>query len=212
MNKFLITIARRFGLTDSHCDELKHYFGKRFTSVVCNVEPHKTGLWHMHAYVECKVSRAAVRNHLVKFLEKDLGIEVGPKTCNVKKADDGARQYVVKDVTADEPVTLCQGWSIEGLLEERRQALKKLSRKEVMGNWKVISQDEAVPLLLKFALSSQIAVTDRTSFKQLCIAMMREKFSFSRLKMSSVYAEVMVQLGDDRLADDWLEMQLCGMR
>ncbi len=211
MNKFLITITRRGGLTDEHCASLREYFQSRFDKVVVNVEPHKSGLWHIHAYAECGVTRGAVRKHLAHHLGS-LGIDSGAKALNVKTADTGARQYVVKEVTSDRPVTLCRGWSIETLLAERREALKKLSRKEVMGNWKVISQDEAVPLMLAFAKSSQLAVTDKQSFIDLGKAMMKEKYSFSRLKMSCVYGEVMIQLGNDHAAQDWFEMQLIGQR
>lgn len=211
MNKFLITIALKGGISGDHCVLLKDYFDKRFDAVVVNVETHKSGLYHLHGYVETKVTRAAVRNHLSKYL-KDVGHTVGPKTLNVKSADAGARQYVVKDVTEDQPVTLCKGWSIESLLAERREALKKLSRKEVMGNWKVIGQDEAVPLMLKFAASHSMIITDKHSFIKLGIEMMREKYDFSRVKMSALYAQVMVQMGDDHAAEDWFENQLIGLR
>lgn len=207
MNKYLITITNRGGLSDEHLVSLKHYFEGRFDRVVMNVEAHKSGLFHVHAYAETKVTRAAVRNHVAKHL-KSIGMDVGAKTLNVKAADVGARQYVVKEVTEEKPVTLCKHWSIEGLLEERRQALKKLSRKEVMGTWKVIGQDEAVPLMLKFAASHSIAITDKNSFIALGVQMMKEKFDFSRVKMSVCYVQVMVQMGDNRAAVDWFETQL----
>ncbi len=211
MNKFLVTITRSGGLSESHCSDLKLYFNSRFDSVVVNLENHKSGLTHLHAYCETEVSRAAVRNHLAKQL-KILGIDSGAKALNVKQADSGARQYVVKEVTAESPVTLCKGWSISDLLAERRAALKKLSRKDIMGNWKVIGQDEAVPMMLRFAQSHSIAVTDKTSFIQLGIAMMKEKFDFSRVKMGALYAQVMVHMGDDHAAEDWFENQLIGLR
>ncbi len=211
MNRYLITIARRGGLTEEHNASLKHYFATRFSSVVANVEAHKSGLWHIHAYAETKVTRAAVRNHLSKHLQT-IGIEVGAKTLNVKSADVGARQYVVKEVTDENPPLLCQGWSLESLLAERREALKKLSRKEIMGTWKVIGQDEAVPLMLKFAQSHSMAITDKTSFIALGIEMMKEKFDFSRVKMGALYAQVMVQMGDNHAAEDWFENQLIGLR
>ncbi len=206
-NKFLITIATRGGLTDEQLVSLQAYFEGRFEKVVVNVEAHKSGLLHVHAYAETKVTRAAVRQHVAKHL-KSLGVDVGSKTLNVKTADVGARQYVVKEVTDESPVTLCKGWSIEQLLEERRQALKKLSRKEVMGTWKVIGQDEAVPLMLKFAASHSIVITDKNSFIALGVQMMKEKFDFSRVKMSVCYVQVMVQMGDNRAAVDWFESQL----
>lgn len=209
--RYLITITRAGGLTQDHVDSLKHYFASRFTSVVVNVEAHKSGLWHMHAYAETKVTRSAVRTHLSRHL-LTIGVDSGAKALNVKCADVGARQYVVKEVTEDKPVTMCQGWSIEQLLAERREALKKLSRKEIMGTYKVVTQDEAVPLMLKFAKSHSIAVTDKTSFIQLGKAMMKAKFSFSRVKVQSLYAEVMIQLGDEHPAEDWWENALIGMR
>lgn len=211
MNKFLITIAMKGGIPADHIVLLKDYFDKRFVKVVVNVEPHKSGLMHIHAYVESAVTRGANRQHLAKFLT-NLGHEVGPRTLNVKQADSNVRQYVVKEVTGDRPVTLCKGWSIDTLLAERREALKKLKKKDIMGNWKVIGQDEAIPLMLKFAASHSIAITDQNSFIQLGVAMMKEKYDFSRVKMQALYAQVMVQMGDDRAAVDWFEMQLCGLR
>ncbi len=211
MLHYLITIATQNGLTDEQLCDLKIYFSQRFKRVVMNVEPHKSGTLHCHAFSETLVQRAGVRAHIARFLV-GLGIVVGPKTLKVQQADLNARQYVVKDVTPEKPVTLCQGWSIEDLLEERRQAIKKLSRKEIMGNWKVITQDEAIPLMLKFAASHTIAITDKHSFIQLGIAMMKEKFDFSRVKLPALYAQVMVQMGDNHAADDWFENQLIGLR
>ena len=210
MQRYLITLTRRGGLTDEMLTNIELYFKERFTKVVLNVEAHKSGLLHLHAYAETQVTRAAIRNHLAKYL-RSIGIDTGAKALNVKSADQGARQYVVKEVTVDNPVTLCQGWSIETLLAERREALKKLSRKEVLGNWKVISQDEAIPLMIKFAASHSIAITDKSSFIELGIAMMEEKYDFSRVKMSALYAQVMVQMGSKSAARDWFEYQLVGL-
>ncbi len=211
MEKYLVTITRSGGLTDEHCSILKDYFDKRFQKVVMNVETHKSGLFHLHAYCESALKRPTIRNHLVRFMTAN-GLDAGAKALNVKQADSGARQYVVKDVTGDQPVALLKGWSIGQLLEERREALKKLSRKEIMGNWKVLSQDEAVPMMLRFAKNSSLAVTDKHSFIQLGIAMQKAKYSFAKVKRAVLYAEVMVQLGVNGPSEDDWENQLIGMR
>ncbi len=212
MLSYFITITRRGGLTSAHLDSLVGYFEHRFEKVVVNVEAHKTGLLHLHAFAESTLkSPGAVRKHIVRHLET-IGIEVGPKTCVVKAADNGARSYVIKEVTDDKPVTVCKGWSIASLLEERQRSLKKMTIKQAKGSDKVLSQDEVVPMILQFSQSSQDPIHDKESFKDCIKSMVAMGFSFSRVKMAVTYAEVMCRCNDDRALDDWLEMQLTGMR
>ncbi len=212
MLRYFITITRSGGLTTAHLDSLTDYFQKRFEKVVMNVEPHKSGDLHLHAYCESKVkSVCSVRKHVVRFLET-LHIDIGPRTCVVKKADLGVVNYVIKEVSDEKPVTLCQGWSIESLLENRRLALKDLSSKKIRGTHRTISNDDAVPLIIKFAKDTNTTITDKESFKDVIKHMVREGWSIARLKIGVVYAEVMTVCGDDHALDDYLEMQMCGLR
>ena len=212
MLSYFITITRRGGLTATHLESLIGYFEHRFDKVVVNVEAHKSGLLHLHAFAESKIQSAgAVRKHIVRHLES-IGIDVGPKTCVVKSADLGARSYVVKEVTDDKPVDLCKGWSIASLLEERRRSLKTQTVKQGKGTDKVLSQDEVVPIILQFANSSSNPIVDKESFMDTIQEMVEMGFSFSRVKMGVTYAEVMCRSGDSHALRDWLEMQLTGMR
>jgi len=212
MNKFLMTINRKNGLTDEHIDRLTHYFVTRFTHVVVNSEPCKSGLIHLHAFGESLLTRPSIRAHLVRFLKNELEFEITKNLLKVQDADNGARSYVVKAVTDDKPVTAIQGWSIADLLKERQESLKKLKVQEAKGTDKVVSGDEAVPLILKFAVSSAEGLTDKHSFKRVIKDMVKMGFSFSKVKMQIVYAECMCRVGDEGPLDDWLEMQLCGLR
>ncbi len=209
--KYFITITKSGGLTDLLIGQIREYLAARFTQVVMNVEPHKTGLLHLHAFCVSEVKKScSIRKHLVRFLEAHQ-MEVGPNTVNVKVADDNVANYVIKEVTGEKPVTLCQGWKIEDLLQKRQEALKKLSVKSAKGSDKVVTQDEAVPLILRFAKNDGTTLTDKESFKSVIKSMVRMGFSFSRIKMASTYAEVMCRCGDDRALDDLLDMQLMGM-
>jgi len=211
MNKYFVTIAKSGGINHQLQIDLRLYFASKYDHVVLNFESHKSGLIHLHAVVESSVkSSGAVRKPLVRFLES-LEVEVGPKTVVVKSANDGALSYVIKEVSEDSPVTLCQGWSIADLVRKRQEALKRLSRQQILGNDKVVCQDEAVPLIIKFAKGSATPITDKTSFIAIIKEMTRMGFSFSRVKKQDVYAEVMCRLGDDRAVDDLWEMALCGL-
>lgn len=209
--KYFITIARRGGLTDEMICKITKYLEARFTQVVMNVEPHKTGLLHLHAFAHSPVkTSSAIRNHFKRFLE-GINLEIGKNTLNVKVADDNVINYVVKEVTEKSPVTLCKGWSIADLLEKRQIALKKLSIKSAKGTDKVLSQDEVVPMIIRFAKNDGTSLDSKESFKSIVKKMVRLGFSFSRCKMASTYAEVMCRCGDDRALDDLLDMQLIGL-
>lgn len=213
MPHFLFTLTRSGGLTPEHLEKTKAWFSSEYKLVVMNVEAHKSGLLHLHAYVEspCK-NGGSLHKKFTRFLVAECGFVMSPKTLKIQLAkDDGARDYVLKEVTAEKPVTLCQGWAIGELLKMRQANLKKLKPKTLQGDDRVINQCEAVPLILRFAKDEVSPITDKYSFKVVCIAMMRAGYSFSRLKMAITYAEVMVRVGDDRAADDWLDMQLTGM-
>ncbi len=211
LNKYFITIARPGGLSDEMICKITSYLEDRFTQVVMNVEPHKTGLLHLHAYALSPVkTSSAIRNHFKRFL-LSIKVEVGTNTLNVKSADENVVSYVIKEVTETKPVTLCKGWKISDLLEKRQIALKKLSIKSAKGTDKVLSQDEVVPLIIRYAKNAGTTLTDKESFKSVIKSMVRLGFSFSRIKMASTYAEVMCRCGDDRALDDLLDMQLIGL-
>jgi len=213
MNFYLITITRQGGLTAEHVDLIQSWFASEYEHVVMNAEPHKSGLLHVHAYVASKVKQGCTINKkLTRFLVSKCGFVMTKNTLKVQAAPTtGACNYVVKEVTADKPVTLCQGWAIADLLQARQADLKKLKVKAVQGTDRMISQDEAVNLIVMFARDEANPIVDKHSFKLVVIAMMRMGYSFARLKMAITYAEVMVRCGDDRAADDWLDMQLGGM-
>ncbi len=213
MPNYLITITRAGGLTDEQQVLLTHHFAKTYQYVVLNYEAHKSGLIHVHATVEAKCAKTwGVRKPLVRFLEK-IGIEVGPKTLIIRLAhDDGALTYVVKEVTDLKPVTLCQGWKIEDLLEKRKEALKKLTKVQILGNDKIVGQDEAVPLIIKFARTTRMPITDKHSFIEVMKVMCKAGFGFSRVKKKDTYAEVLCRLGSDAQLEDLWECELIGLR
>lgn len=207
---YLSTIARQGGLTTAHLEALTDHFDV-YQKCVVVAESHKSGLKHLHAFTESDhKTRAGVRNKLVRFC-KTIPIEVGPKTVNVKDADVGARSYVMKDVTEAKPPLLLKGWTLASLLQERQLALKKMTVKQAKGDDKVLAQDEVVPLIISFSKSST-PITDKNSFIDTVIAMVKMGYSFSRIKMQATYAEVMCRLGDERAERDLWEMALVGMR
>ncbi len=210
---YLLTITKSGGLTTAEIQKICDWFAGEYEKVVLNVEPHKSGLLHLHAYVQspCKVG-GSLHKKLTRFLVAEVGFVMSPRTLKVQAAKDaGACDYVLKDVTAEKPITLCKGWAISELLKNRQLRLKKLTPKNLQGDDRVINQCEVVPLILRFAKDETTTITDKHSFKLVVIAMMRQGYSFSRIKMAVTYAEVMVRVGDDRAADDWLDMQLTGM-
>ncbi len=206
--KYLITLAMSGGLTELLIRQIREYLAARFTQVVMNTEPHKSGLLHLHAFAYSEVaSSSAIRKHMQRFLIAH-DVVVGPKTLNVKVADDNAANYVIKEVSDEKPVTLCQGWQIKDLLQKRLEAVKKLSKVSAQGSDKVVTQDEAVPLIIRYAKTANMTLTDKASFKDVIKEMVRMGFSFSHIRMNSTYAEVMCRCGDDRALDDLLDMQL----
>jgi len=211
MNKFLITINRKDGLTPDHLERLTHYMKGRFPAVVVTQEPCKSGMIHLHAFGESKLTRAAIRNHLARHCEKELKFILTPNLIKVQKADNGARSYVIKGVTDTKPPLACKGWRIEDLLLERQESLKKLNIADVKGKDKIVHGDEAVPLIIKFAQSSKFPITDKHSFIEIVMDMKAMGFTFYKVKMQSVYGEVMARCGNKQPGRDLLEMQLCGM-
>ncbi len=213
MPNYMFTLTRSGGLTQEQLEKIKSWFSKEYQNVVLNVESHKSGLLHLHAFVEsdCK-NGGSLHKKLTRYLISECGFEMHKRSLNVKAADEGGRNYVIKDVSVEKPVSLCQGWSIAELLKSRQEALKKLTTVQLKGSDRMICQDEAVPLIIRFAKDEAVPLTDKESFKHVCKSMCRQGYSFARLKMACVYSEVMCRVGDDHAFDDWLENQLMGLR
>ena len=211
MNQYMLTITRDVGLTRDQTEKLRDWFDKNYQMVLFTIEPHKSGLMHAHAVVRSDVkSGGSIHKKLTRFLLGHCGMQPAKNMLKVQSADDGALAYVVKDVTPTHPALICRGWDLADLLKCRQASLKKISQK-VKGDYYVLGQAEAVPMILEFAKSDAIPITDWHSYKQVCKAMMRMGYSFSRLKFAITYAEIMCILGDDRAIDDWMDMQMTGM-
>jgi len=209
MNRYLITINSKDGLTSKHLELLNDYVTARFVRVVANDEKCKSGAVHYHAHGESKLTRSGIRNHLARYLENVLKLTLTPNLLKVQKSDGGDRQYVVKEVTDEKPVLVCKGWSILELLKERQLALKKLKEKVLTKESRAVSPDEAVDLIIKFSQSSETALTDKHSFKRIIMDMGKMGFRFHRIKIPIVYAECMNVLGSESAYESWLDMQLC---
>lgn len=212
LNKYLITINSRNGLSEVQVELLNAYMKSRFVCVVANTEKCKSGAVHYHAHGESQITRAGVRNHLARWIENVLKIEMTTNLLKVQSSDAGSRQYIVKEVTDEKPVQVCQGWSILDLLKERQLALKTIKVKKIVGDDRAVSPDEAVSLIIRFAQSSETALTDKHSFRRIIKDMGKMGFRFHRIKFQIVYAEVMNCLDNEGPYDDWLEHQLCMLR
>jgi len=139
-----------------------------------------------------------------------MHIPVVPRvSINVKRAKvlDGALQYVMKDLDGKPPV-LIRGWDMKTLEDQMLANLKKMPRCMIQKNDYYINQRVATSLIIEFAKRIATPIMCKMSFRQVCVAMMKEGYQFDALKLAPIYVQILARSGQTQAAEDWIDSQL----
>lgn len=210
MPHYLITLTCATGFTEEHIEKFKEYFVQKYDQCLAVTEAHVSGKLHVHAVVKDPAAAAtSLTKKFVRLYEKmDIPV-VKRVSINVKTAKvlDGALQYIMKDLDGQPPL-LIRGWDMKTLEDQALQNLKKMPRCLIQKNDYYINQRVATSLIIEFAKRIAVPILCKTSFRQVCVAMMKEGYQFDALKLAPIYVQILARSGYTQAAEDWIDSQL----
>lgn len=124
MPSFLVTISQAGGVSATQFEKVENWLTSLTVKCVSSREQHLSGLLHFHCIMEDPNARAnGLKRKIVRALS-DVFDFAPHNALDVKLVKDGDERRVAGYVVKDEDVRVNNGWSIEGLLKMRRDALK----------------------------------------------------------------------------------------
>lgn len=211
MPTFLVTISQAGGVSDDQFEAVEEWLDRLTVKCVSSRENHKSGLLHFHCVLEDPNARAnGLRRKIVRALS--MTFDFSPHNAlDVKLVKEGDERRVAAYVVKDEDVRICNGWSIESLLKERRDALKEQVNRVPKSTF-MLNEKNAEELILEFAKNAHLPLTCKSEFIAVMVAMQCEGYSVSRIKHEIVYTQVMGRAGDPSYLVDWWEMKLGALK
>lgn len=207
MNSYFATITQPTGLTDAQMEFLEKWFEKLNVKYVCSREQHKSGLWHSHSMFEDpnKSTTGVTRKLKRAFGEK---LDLTPKNAlDVRKVKSGDEVRTAGYVVKDEMVFGVLGWSIKDLLASRTAQLREQVDKKPKSTF-MLNEKNVEEFILEYAKRTATVLNCKGDFVDLVADMASEGYSFSRVKLPIVYAQVMCRAGSKEHMRDFVRMQL----
>ncbi len=207
MHTFLITITQPGGMSEDQLVACEEWLEALDVKSVVAREQHKSGLWHLHAVVEDANSRAhGLHRKMVRALHPPC--DFTPKhALDVKLVKDGQEERTAAYAAKDGFVSSVKGWSIKSLLAKRALLLQEDVGKKPVATF-MLNEKNVEEIILEYAHRMSMALTCKEEFISVCCAMSVEGYSFARVKVSLVYAQVLARAGSPEYMRDWLLMQL----
>ncbi len=207
MNTFFATITQSGGLTDSQMEFIEHWFDNLKVKFVCSREQHKSGLWHAHSVFEDgNKSAGGVTRKLRRAFTPTLDL-TSKRALLVRKVKSGDEVRTAGYVVKEDNVYGCNGWDIKMLLAERAKQLQEQVAAKPVSTF-MLNEKNVEELMLEYAKRTGTVLNTKEDFVDMVAEMAYEGYSFSRVKIPIVYAQVMCRAGSKEHMRDLVRMQL----
>ncbi len=213
---YFITLTTSGGLSTVQVEGLTDYFKTLADKCLLTEELHANGGTHLHAVCELATLHTAnVTVRMAKLYERlDIPYVKGPSV-KVKAVKDGTlsqlHSYVIKDVKPNHKPLICEGWSIKSLMADRVKQLKNLKEGDRAKGECMLHLNSVEWTVIEYAKRSALDLTDKYAFIDCVVQMQKEGYSFSRIKPTLLYCQVMARVGHTNVASNWWEGQLGDM-
>lgn len=207
MNTFFATITQSTGLTDSQMEFVEHWFDNLKVKFVCSREQHKSGLWHSHSVFEDPNKKACGVTRKLTRAFKDVLDLSSKRALDVRKVKSGDEVRTAGYVVKEDNVYGCNGWDIKQLLAARAAQLRDQVAAKPTSTF-MLNEKNVEELMLEYAKRTGTVLNSKEDFVNMVAEMAYEGYSFSRIKMPVVYAQVMCRAGSREHMRDFVRMQL----
>lgn len=207
MNSFLATITQPLGLDESQMCFVEQYFEALNVRYVSSREQHKSGNWHSHTMFEDPNKQTA---GVTRKLKRAFGtkLDLTPHNAlDVRKVKSGDEVRTAGYVVKDDLVLGCNGWNIKDLLKQRAAQLREQVDRKPLSTF-MLNEKNVEEIMLEYAKRTGTVLNVKNDFVDMVAEMAYEGYSFSRIKMQVVYAQVMCRAGSKEHMRDLVRMQL----
>ncbi len=207
MNSFLATITQPLGLDESQLCFIEQWFEALNVKYVSSREQHKSGNWHSHTMFEDPNKATA---GVTRKLKRAFGftMDLTPRhALDVRKVKTGDEVRTAGYVVKDDMVLGCNGWNVKDLLKQRATQLREQVDKKPTSTF-MLNEKNVEELMLEYAKRTGTVLNVKNDFVDMVADMVSEGYSFSRVKLPIVYAQVMCRAGSKEHMRDFVRMQL----
>ncbi len=210
---FFITFTAVSEYSDGFEDALKSWHSKKCDQVLL-VREGGVGDQHLH-YHSVGTFRAkqavGVTRQCETFYKKQNMQWTKGVSVKVKAVSDliGLFWYLTKDfLTEDNPdPLLTKGWKMSWIKQKCLDNLKKMPHKMLLKDQYSLTPKTATNMILEYSRRKSLPITGKESFKSVLKSMIKDHYRVNAIwpKITIIYAEVMIECGDDSGFDSVFE-------
>lgn len=211
LNSFGVTLTVSGGFSEAQVDTIVNWCRAISDYLVITREQHASGFPHLHLSIKLKPkSTSHVTLRFKRMYERfDIPYVKGVSVV-VKEINDqtGWFAYISKDIPDGQLPLVCVGYLWGDIQKQTMDAVKRLKLKTLKGSRVIMNMNTAVGRIMEFAKRTGTSITGKQSFCDIISKMMGQGYQTYRLKLPVLYAQVLAELGYERIAFDWAESQL----
>ncbi len=208
---YTVTLTKRNGLTDGDVNNIvKHLSGCMHVYLT-----HEFGQLennsHLQGIVEFDTEKTSNVTERMRRMYVKLGIEfVRGVSVRVSKVVDlpGAVSYASKELKGKGKQVLLEGWHESWILQQVQDAVKKIPFKVLKGKGTRMTQSTAGALIFEYAKARNFYVTDKETYREICVMMAKEGYLFGNLKHVGVIQDVCALFGDGEMVGHAIDAAL----
>lgn len=168
---------------------------------------------HYHSIGTFKTKQQAGVRRMCETFYKKIVMEWGPNAVVVREAKvlAGAMWYIFKDKPIED-VYHYHGWRMTWMQELIAKNLKKMPHCQLLKDQYILTPKTARNMIIAYAKARNIMLCGRDTFRDCLKTMSREGYSVVAVwpKITVVYAEVMLQMGNETAFDELFETAFIG--
>lgn len=206
---YFLTLSPRQDLSSVHLAVVVDWHKLRTPCILVS-EERTDGVEHYHSVFGDTASRAAKVTEKFNRLMDAGGLPyVKGVTLKIRAVTDliGMFHYLTKDLGDGKPLVL-SGWKLSWIRQQCLENLKKIPKKMLMRNDRLIGVAGSVGLVLEYSKRKGIPLTGKESFRRCLMEMAKEGYRFEKIKIRQLYVHVMAQCGDARAFGAMIDNEL----
>lgn len=186
------------------------YF-KSFEMAIACVEKQQNGNDHIHAMFVSTDGRTDSISKKIKksCYGKSARTKIPPNAMKVEKVKSqcGTINYILKDVTEQNPLVVRSGYKVTWLQEQAEEAMKK---KKKFTDWLWIKPDQVPGMLIEYCKRNKIKITSKQEFVNVLVKMEDKGYNTRlwRRDISWIYSQVIRLQGDQSKSEEYWMRQL----
>ncbi len=201
IDMWFITLTDSTGFDPEEFEDMSAFLDVKFERGLGVREAHQSGLLHVHLLVYDPVKRGCQVTEKFRVYYKKAGHELSHNAIVTKRVTNfqGICNYVMKDVTEENPVFWIRGYTWTWIQEQAVQGKLNRPKSVILKDRKFFTATTAVPIMLNYAKAIDLTISSEKDVLLLIKSMMRAKYVFTNIfgKLRGITAQILVESNAD---------------